>query len=111
MTQRILTMKQVRAVVALIASVVALLFALPIVVLGSPLWTVALLTRLCARLLRPKGVPLSQIMEFAPILGWKPKAHLDTHYLAVDGEVCHISTDAHGWPGKMDLYHSEVVVF
>jgi len=100
-----------RAVLAILSSVIALLLALPIVLLGVPFCTVAMLTRLCARLLRPKCVPLNQLVEFDSSIGWKPKANLDTHYFAVDDEVCHIRTDAQGWAGKMGLSQSEVVVF
>jgi hypothetical protein len=104
-------MKMARAVLAIISSVVALFLALPIILLGVPFCMVALLTRLCTRLLRPKCVPLNQLMEFDPTVSWKPKANLNTHYFAVDGEVCHIRTDAQGWASKTSLSQSEVVVF
>ena len=101
-----------RVLLAAIATLIAVLLAAPIVVLALPFWVVAWLTRTIARYLEPSYVSWDQLMEFTPVIGWKPKANLNAHYLTVaeDG-VFHIVTDAQGWPGTASIPESDIVVF
>jgi hypothetical protein len=107
-----LSHNSLRTLLAALAALIGLLLAVPIVVLALPFWTVAFLTRALARRLEPSYVSWDQLMEFTPVIGWKPKANLNAHYLtlAEDG-VFHIVTDAQGWPGTMSIAQSDIVVF
>ena len=101
-----------RVFLAAIAAFIGILLAVPVVVLALPFWAVALLTRAFARYLEPSYVSWDQLMEFAPVIGWKPKANLNAHYLTmVEDGVFHIVTDAQGWPGTASIAASDVVVF
>jgi hypothetical protein len=101
-----------RVLLAAIAAAIGILLAVPIVVLALPFWVVAYLTRAIARQLEPSYVSWDQLMEFTPVIGWKPKANLNAHYLTVVGDsVCHIVTDAQGWPGTVSIPESDIVVF
>ena len=105
-------MAALRVLLATMATVIGLLLALPLVVLALPFWAVAFLTRTLARHLEPSYVSWDQLMEFTPIIGWKPKANLNAHYLTVaeDG-VFHAVTDAQGWPGTTSIAESDIIVF
>jgi hypothetical protein len=97
---------------AAIATVIGVLLAVPIVVLAVPFWVVAFLTRAFAHHLEPSYVSWDQLMEFTPVIGWKPKANLNAHYLTVvEDAVCHTVTDAEGWPGTASIPDSDIVVF
>jgi hypothetical protein len=53
-----------------------------------------------------------QVMEFAPLIGWKPKANLNGYYLtAVEDGVFHVVTDFQGWAGTASIVESDIVVF
>jgi hypothetical protein len=101
-----------RILLAAIATLIAIPVAVPIVVLALPFWVVGFLTRALAHHLQPSYVSWDRLMEFASVIGWKPKPNLDTHYLTVakDG-VFHIVTDAQGWPGTTSISESDIVVF
>lgn len=105
-------MGALRVLLAAIATLIGIPLALPIVVLALPFWAVAFLTRTIARYLEPSYVPWEQLVEFTPVIGWKAKANLNAHYVAIleDG-VCHIVTDAQGWPGTASIAESDLVVF
>jgi len=64
-----------------------------------------------ARFLEASAVPWSEIIKYEPIIGWKPKANLDTHYVSRDGDICHVKTDFRGWSGARSIANSHVVVF
>jgi hypothetical protein len=51
------------------------------------------------------------LITFDPAIGWKPKENLDTHYLAERDDIFHIRTNFEGWPGKLSLDESQIVVF
>lgn len=103
-------MRLVRVVLAIISTVFAMVMAVPIAVLGLPFWVVSSLARILDRVLQPKFVPWRDLIEFEPTVGWKPRVNLDTHYLARGGDICHIRTDAEGWPGQTILDECELVV-
>ncbi len=96
---------------------VAAIVAVPYLAALLPAYAIAGLLRLFAttvawlaqRLERP-FVPWTELMAFEPRLGWKPRPHLDTHYLADFDDVFSIVTDGDGWPGRRSLERSDVVV-
>ena len=101
-----------RVLLAAIATLIGIPLAVPIVVLALPFWAVAYLTRAVARHLEPSYVSWDQLLEFTPVIGWKPRAHLNAHYLtAAEDGVFHIVTDAQGWPGTASIPESDIVVF
>lgn len=102
-------MVAVRTLLAVIAALLGILLAAPIIVLGLPFWTVAFLTRTFCRLFEPQAAPWPQIVEFDPVVGWKPKANLDT-YCSFAAGVFHVKTDAQGWRGRASIEESKVVV-
>jgi hypothetical protein len=105
-------MAALRVLLSALAALFGMLLAVPIVVLALPFWAVVFFTRTLAHYLEPSYVAWHQLIEFAPVIGWKPKAHLNAHYLTVveDG-VFHTVTDAQGWPGTASIAESDIVVF
>lgn len=105
-------MTALRVLLSVTAALLGLLLAVPIAVAALPFWAVAFLTRAGAHYLEPSYVTWDQLVEFTPVVGWKPKAHLNAHYLTVceDG-VFHTVTDAQGWPGTASIAESDIVVF
>ena len=105
-------MATLRVVLTAIAALFGMLLAVPVVVLALPFWAVAFLTRTMARHLEPSYVAWYQLIEFMPVIGWKPKANLNAHYLTVtEDSVCYIVTDAQGWSGTVSIAESDIVVF
>jgi len=104
-----------RAVVVPFALLLGLILTIPIIFLALPFWIVSMITRVAPSFLEPRFVPWEQLWtelhEFDPYVGWKPKANLDSHYLARWDDVFHIVTDSQGWPGKTTIAESEIVVF
>ena len=101
-----------RIVLATIGALFGLLLTLPIVLLGLPFWTFACLTRAVCHLLEPPIQRWQQLVEFDPIVGWKPTANTNTHCFAGPaGDVFHVRTDAQGWRGKTSIAESDIVVF
>jgi hypothetical protein len=49
-------------------------------------------------------------MAFDPKLGWRPRADIDTYYLADRDDVYRVITDRDGWPGQHAIDDSAVVV-
>jgi hypothetical protein len=105
-------MATLRVLLSWVAALFGILLLIPILVLGLPFWGIALLTRFTYKLLRhfrPLPTPWQELMQFEPIVGWKPKANLDTHAKA--DTIFKITTDAQGWRGKTNLAESKIVVF
>jgi hypothetical protein len=100
----------IRNLLAIIASIFGLLLSAPMIIVGIPLWIVSSLTRIVTYLIQPKCSPWRDLIEFEPIIGWKPMANLDTHYIAIGNDICHILTDSQGWLGKNSLSESDIVV-
>jgi hypothetical protein len=103
--------RPLRIVLALVAASIGLLLTLPVIIFAIPFALIAGLTKGIARLIEPRFVQWHQLIEFDPSVGWKPKAHLDTHYFAERDDIYHLTTDAEGWPGKTTLADSQLVVF
>src|SRR5262245_42184688 len=93
----------------MVAVLLGIPLAAPILAVGLPFWAVACLTRALVRLLEPRFVPWQQLIMFDPTIGWKPRANLNAYGIADD--VFHLTTDAQGWRGQTSLAESEAVVF
>jgi hypothetical protein len=100
-----------RFVLIAISSLGALVLLAPMIILALPFWMVSFLTGLMARLLQSTAVPWREIIVFDATVGWKPMANINARYLARGGDICSVSTDSQGWPGKTSLSESELVVF
>lgn len=101
-----------RMILALAASLLGGLLLAPIALLALPLWLVAAATRGMRGLLtaaRPRALPWQSLIAYEPIVGWKPRPHLDAHGEA-DG-VFQLTTDADGWRGRTPLASCPVVAF
>jgi hypothetical protein len=103
-------MRTLRPILALLASLAALIIATPLVVLGIPLWLTAVLTRRLASLLEPRSVHRWGFYQFDPALGWRPEPNVDLHCLTHDGDIFHFVTGEHGWAGRHTVEESEVLV-
>ena len=102
-------MSALRIVVALCASMVGMLLAVPFLIAWMPFWLVAALTRAVARHLEPPLVTWPALVESEPTIGWRPKPHL-AHHLEAD-EVFLVTTGPDGWRGQARLAEADVVVF
>ena len=98
----------IRAALAIFTSLFGLILSLPIIALGLPFWITAKGTRWISRFLEPQIVPWQSIVDYDPLLGWKPKANIDVH--CCTEEVFHVTTGADGWRGNLSLAESNIVV-
>jgi hypothetical protein len=105
-------MPLLRTVLAFAAAAVALIAAVPILLVVVPLWVVSLATRAGARLARSESASFEQLTEYDPELGWTPRANLDTfHAQHVNVDVFHVRTGPDGWRGSVALQDSDIAVF
>jgi hypothetical protein len=100
----------IRLPLAAIAALFGLMVILPIFLLGLPFWIVAAVTRSLSRRFEPRVTPWKQVIEFDPVIGWKPQPSLDV-YCSFQAGHFHVRTDDQGWRGKTSLQQSDVVVF
>lgn len=100
----------IRNLLAVVVSIFGLVFLIPFMVMGIPLWLISSLTRAVTYFLKPRFSPWRDLIEFEPTIGWKPMSNLDTHYVAVGNDICHIITDSYGWLGRNRLSDSSIVV-
>jgi hypothetical protein len=106
-----ITMKSMRVIFATLSSMVALILALPVWLLCVPFIVVYYLTAAFARLFEMSCIPWRDIVFYEPVIGWKPKPNLNLKYFAIDGAVCRLRTDSHGWAGTRSIAESDIVVF
>jgi hypothetical protein len=106
-----LPMNVVRFVLAVVGGLIAASVALPVVLVGLPLWLTGLATRTLAQWLEPRAIRWSSLFRFDPALGWTAAANTDVHCLEERDDVFRLRTGADGWPGDLALADSDVVVF
>ena len=99
-----------RTALAILAAVPCMILLLPAMVIGLVLRGLPLLVHLIAQRLEPSFVPWIEIMQFDPLLGWRPRPNLNTYYLATRDDVFKTATDNDGWPGQSTLDASRIVV-
>lgn len=94
---------------AVVEMIFGLALALPIATLILPFWLVSLLTRAIAAAMEPPHLSWPEVMRFDASVGWRPRANLDLHHLALRDEILHIRTDAEGWVGESSIESSDLV--
>jgi hypothetical protein len=99
----------IRLVIGSVVAAVGLVILVPILLLMAPFVVVWAAHRAIVRWIEPQATPAHGIVEFAPVVGWRPRAQLKTHALADD--LYRISTDGDGWRGSLSLEASKIVVF
>lgn len=107
-----MTLSIVRVLLAAIFSLAGVLLTVPVIIVALPFWIVTLLTRFIYARVHPLSsriLPWQQLIEYEPIIGWKPKANLKAY--GRSDSVFYLTTDAQGWRGKTSLVESEIVVF
>ena len=100
-----------RLLLAGVASAIGLVATLPVLILVGPFWIVAAITRLVHRLMisvTPQAAPWRELVEFEPVVGWKPIGCLNTYGKA--DRPFHFTTDADGWRGRSSLEECDLVV-
>lgn len=100
-----------RTVLSATAAVLAAPLALPVVLLALPFWSLAFATRALARWLEPRALDWSELIEYHPEVGWKPRPNLRTHALDFNRDPFRLSTDGDGWRGTGTIDAADVVVF
>lgn len=101
----------IRILTSILASFVGLIVLLPFLVLLLPFTFVALIIRVINRfsyIFKPDPVGWQKLIEYEPIVGWKPKRNLNT--FASANNVFQLTTDANGWRGKSSLSDCQIVV-
>jgi hypothetical protein len=101
-------MTLIRILLAIVAGIIGLILAAPVVLLTLPLWIVSVLTRGLSRLLEPQFLEHDQLVEFDPVFGWKAKPNLNTYHQMVD--LFYVKTDRDGWRGSATLQESDIIV-
>ncbi len=99
-----------RLVIAAAILLPSLILLLPVFVVAGAMFVFATCVQALARRLEPAFVPWTEIMTFDPKLGWRPRANMDTRYLADRDDVFRVVTDGDGWPGHGSLDDSAVTV-
>src|SRR5690349_3800382 len=99
----------IRLVIGVVVATLGLVMLVPILLVMAPFVAVWAAHRAIVRWIEPAATPDHHIVEFAPVVGWRPRARLKTHALADD--LYRISTDDDGWRGSLSLEASKIVVF
>ncbi|REL24194.1 hypothetical protein DYD21_19635 [Rhodohalobacter sp. SW132] len=108
-------MKIVRLIFGFFSSVIALIAVVPVFILGIPFWTVRLIQKrimILVRKLRPIPATWDELIQFYPVIGWKPKENLDTYATDLPGNRYSLSTDNYGWRNTNTAFEeSDIIVF
>ena len=101
----------VRTLLTLAGAGIGSLLVIPVVVAGLPFWLVALLTRMLKPWIAPRVVQWTELIQFDPMVGWKPKPGAHAVCEAPHADVFYVKTDEEGWRGPAPLDDSQLVVF
>jgi hypothetical protein len=105
-------MKFFRTLLGLLGMIAGIGLAIPLVMIWLVLWAVSGITKLTARLFEPAALGSDQLVQFTPIVGWRPRPNLDGYYLTmVRDSVFHVLTDSEGWPDTQQVSDTNVLVF
>lgn len=105
-------MGAIRLFLAGLFSGIALLATIPVLVLGSPFWVVAGITRAVRNIqhrLSPKERPWTEFIVPVEEIGWKNRADLRVRVRSA--RPFEVRTDGEGWRGRHTIDESEVLVF
>ena len=100
-----------RNLFALIAGAVALILALPAMLVAVALWMVRSLTERFANATAPDVAEGDPFVQFDAQVGWTPRPDLSTHGTDLNGDLFHFTTDGDGWRGNGSVDDADVVVF
>jgi hypothetical protein len=100
-----------RMFVAFLGGALGCAALIPIAVLSTPFWAVAWLTRTLQPYISPRVVQWTELIEFEPNVGWKPKGGIRAVCVAPKADVFDVETDEEGWRGPASMDDSHVVVF
>jgi hypothetical protein len=99
-----------RSALAIVAMLVGIVVVLPVAAVALVFAAVASVTRMVGAVhLRARASPWRDLVEYEPVIGWKPRANLSADAQADD--VFHLTTGPDGWRGKLPLKDADVVVF
>jgi hypothetical protein len=108
-------MSYIRLALAFISSALALLISTPIIIVGLPLWFVSFVQRrlyVLLRRLRPLPSSWDDLIQYDPVIGWRPKPNLKTYAKDLGGNYYRLTTDEYGWRKTLnDSGDHDVVVF
>jgi hypothetical protein len=93
----------------LVAGVLTSVALLPIIAAALLARGIALAISSLARAMEPAYVPWPDLLTYDPVLGWKPRPNLDTHYYAKNDDVFHLVTDSEGWAGRCSVEEADMV--
>lgn len=101
-----------RSLLALLGGLLGVVLLTPAMTLTVLLLAMATATRRLARWFEPRLEDASGLVfGFDPVVGWRPKPHVEARYRAVGGDICRMETDAEGWIGAGSVEEADVVVF
>jgi hypothetical protein len=104
----------VRILAAFVSGLFGLLLVLPVLIVAFPFQMIGRWVDL-----RSRGTEAGAragesepglLIQFDPVLGWRPRPSLDAHYAVRRDDIYPIVTDEEGWPGSISLAESEMVV-
>lgn len=104
-------MPVLRTILAGCTALVAIILAVPVIVLGLPFMAVSWVVYSLASRLEPKCIRWPDIFEFDSTLGWKATPNLNCFCLDERDDIFHVVTDNQGWPGSRTVENSDIVVF
>jgi hypothetical protein len=93
-----------------IAALTAFILTLPILLLAVPFLLMSRTVNWFGRVAEPEIGEPNSLVRFDSVLGWRPSPNLDTHYLVKGADVYPLVTDSDGWPGKLTLNESQIVI-
>jgi hypothetical protein len=100
----------IRLLIAAVTLLPCLILLVPVFIVVGVMSLFASCVQAIGRRLEPAFVPWTDIMTFDPQLGWRPRADVDTFYLADRDDVFRVVTDHDGWTGRHSLDDSAMVV-
>ena len=85
-----------RTLLALAGAGIGYLLVIPVIIAGLPFWLVALLTRMLKPWIAPRVVQWTELIQFDPMVGWKPKPYARAVCEALQADVFYVETDEEG---------------
>jgi hypothetical protein len=98
-----------RTLVATIVAVVAVVVLLPLLLVWLVFFAIARLVTAVHKLLEPRAVPWSEVIDYDAELGWRCRSDLQTGARA--DRVFRFTTDERGWRRTRPFAEADVVVF
>lgn len=100
-----------RSLLAFVGGGIGIVLAAPIVLAGLPFWLMSWCTRSIQRWMEPRTVEWKDLIQFDPVIGWKPKPSMHAFCSADGADIFSVETDEEGWCGRTTVEQSKIVVF